>query len=258
MNRTAALLYGLASYTFALGSIVYAVGFTSGLVVPKTVDTGDPTPLLTAMAIDSILIALFAVQHSIMARSGFKSWWTSVIPKSVERSTYVLLSGIVLAVVMWQWRPIPTIVWGVSDAAVANAFIAVCLLGWCLVVASTFLINHFELFGLEQVAKNYLRKDLQAPRFRTPSMYKIVRHPLYLGLLIAFWATPTMTVGHLLFAFLNTIYIVGGIVLEERDLIGIFGEDYRRYKTRVPMLLPLRWVGGEKMARARREHGLSE
>lgn len=234
MIRVVALLYGFLSYAFALASIVYAVGFTTGLVVPKTVNIGEVAPVALAIAIDVLLVALFAAQHSIMARARFKSWWTRVVPKPVERSTYVLLSGLVLAVLMWQWRPIPIVLWSIGDPLVVNALTAVSLFGWVLVVTSTFLIDHFELFGLRQV----LGGDMPEPRFRTPLIYKVVRHPLYLGLLIAFWVAPTMTVGHLLFAGLNTAYILGGIMLEERDLTAVFGDEHRRYKSRVPMLIP--------------------
>ncbi len=240
MSRFLALLYGAASYAIALATLVYTVGFTTGLIVPKTIDTGIPTPIGIAVAVDACLVLLFAAQHSVMARQGFKAWWTRVIPKSVERSTYVLASSLVLLVLLWQWRPIPAVVWSVTDPAAAHAITAVALLGWILVVASTFLINHFELFGLQQVASNLMGKEVPAPTFRTPLLYKLVRHPLYLGLVIAFWSAPTMTVGHLLFAGLNTVYILVGIMFEERDLTAFFGDDYRRYTTRVPMLFPYR------------------
>jgi methanethiol S-methyltransferase len=238
MTRIIALLYGFASYALGLASLAYAVGFISGLVVPKTVDTGEAVPVGVAIAIDGLLIALFAAQHSIMARQGFKSWWTRFVPASVERSTYVLFSGLVLMLVFWQWRPLPSVVWSLSDPVAANVVTGLSLIGWLLAVASTFLINHFELFGVQQVTNNLLGKDMPAPRFSTPLFYRVVRHPLYLGLLIAFWAAPTMTFGHLLFAGLTTAYILAGAMLEERDLIALFGDDYRRYKASVPMLLP--------------------
>lgn len=250
MTRIAALVYGLVCYALGLASIVYAVGFTTGLVVPKTVDTGEPASVALAVAIDILLVALFAAQHSIMARSAFKSRWTRLVPEPVERSTYVLFSSLALAVLMWQWRPIPAVVWSVSEPILVNAMIAVSLFGWLLVVASTFLINHFELFGLHQVTNNLFGRQMPEPRLRAPLFYKIVRHPLYLGLLIAFWATPTMTVGHLLFAGLNTAYILGGIMLEERDLSAVFGDDYRRYQERVPMLFP---VGTSREKEAQRD-----
>ncbi len=249
MTRFLALVYGLASYAIGLASLLYAVGFTTGLVVPKTVNTGASTPVGVAIAIDVLLIGLFAAQHSIMARQGFKSWWTRIVPKPVERSTYVLFSGLALMTLFWQWRPINVVVWSLSDPVVANAVTALSLLGWLLAVASTFLINHFELFGLQQVTNNLVGKDMPVPRFRTPLFYKVVRHPLYSGILIAFWAAPTMTAGHLLFASLTTVYILGGIILEERDLIELFGKDYRRYQLRVPKLFPYRASKGEEVVR---------
>jgi methanethiol S-methyltransferase len=238
MTRCLAFVFGLASYAIGLASLVYAVGFTTGLVVPKTVNTGVATSIGVAITIDVLLIGLFAAQHSIMARQGFKSWWTRIVPKPVERSTYVLFSGLALMTLMWQWRPINVVVWSLSDPVLANALTSLSLLGWLLAVASTFLINHFELFGLQQITNNIAGSDMPVPRFMTPLFYKVVRHPLYSGLLIAFWATPTMTAGHLLFASLTTAYILGGITLEERDLIELFGEDYRRYQRRVPKLFP--------------------
>ena len=233
MSRFVALLYGFTAYAIALGSLLYAAGFTTGLVVPKTVDTGDPLPLGVAIAIDSLLVSLFALQHSIMARPWFKFWWTKF-----ERSSYVLFSGLILILMMWQWQPMTGIVWSITVPSVVTAITVLSLFGWVLAVASTFLINHFELFGLQQVTIFLFGKVTPQPIFRTPLLYKIVRHPLYLGLIIAFWAAPTMTVGHLLFAALMTAYIFVGITFEERDLITVFGDEYRRYKARVPKLLP--------------------
>ena len=243
MSRIIALIYGIASYAIGVASILYAIGFTTGLIVPKTIDTGDATPLGVAVAVDILLVTLFAVQHSIMARQGFKAWWTRIVPPAVERSTYVLFSSIALAVLFWLWRPIGVVVWSIEDRSLALAATAVALLGWVLVLASTFLINHFELFGLQQVASNLVGAPMPSAKFRTPLLYKVVRHPLYLGLVVAFWSAPTMTVGHLLFAALNTAYIFLGVALEERDLIALFGDDYRRYKERVPMLFPYRRSG---------------
>jgi protein-S-isoprenylcysteine O-methyltransferase Ste14 len=211
-----------------------------GLVVPKTIDTGAASSTTQAVVVDLLLMSLFAVQHSVMARRQFKEWWTQYVPKSVERSTYVLLASLTLMLLFWQWRPLPAIIWQIEDPDVAAAIAAVSLVGWVIVFTSTFLINHFELFGLHQVANNLTGRAMPAPRFRTPLYYKFVRHPIYLGFIIAFWAAPTMTVGHLLFAAVTTAYIFVGILLEERDLIDLFGDDYRRYRERVSMLLPWR------------------
>jgi protein-S-isoprenylcysteine O-methyltransferase Ste14 len=235
-----AFLYGLVAYFAFFGTILYAIGFVMGLVVPKTIDTGAASSTTQAVVVDLLLMSLFAVQHSVMARRQFKEWWTQYVPKSVERSTYVLLASLTLMLLFWQWRPLPAIVWQIEDPDVAAAIAAVSLVGWVIVFTSTFLINHFELFGLHQVANNLTGRAMSAPRFRTPLYYKFVRHPIYLGFIIAFWAAPTMTVGHLLFAAVTTAYIFVGILLEERDLIDLFGDDYRRYRERVSMLLPWR------------------
>jgi protein-S-isoprenylcysteine O-methyltransferase Ste14 len=235
-----AFLYGLVAYFAFFGTILYAIGFVMGLVVPKTIDTGAASSTTQAVVVDLLLMSLFAVQHSVMARRQFKEWWTQYVPKSVERSTYVLLASLTLMLLFWQWRPLPAIVWQIEDPDVAAAIAAVSLVGWVIVFTSTFLINHFELFGLHQVANNLTGRAMPAPRFRTPLYYKFVRHPIYLGFIVAFWAAPTMTVGHLLFAAVTTAYIFVGILLEERDLIDLFGDDYRRYRERVSMLLPWR------------------
>ena len=208
--------------------------------MPKTIDTGMVVPLTEALVVNILLMSLFAVQHSVMARKPFKEWWTQYVPKPVERSTYVLLASLALVLLFWQWRPIPTVLWQVADPNIALAITAVSLLGWVMVFTSTFLINHFELFGLHQVANNLVGRDMPAVRFRTPVLYKLVRHPIYLGFIIAFWAAPVMTVGHALFAAVTTAYIFVGIFLEERDLIAMFGDEYRRYRERVSMLIPWR------------------
>jgi methanethiol S-methyltransferase len=240
VGRLLAFVYGFASYGIFLGSFLYAIGFVSGLMVPKTIDTGPVVPMPQAVIIDLLLMSVFAVQHSVMARRQFKQWWTQFVPKPVERSTYVLFASLALVLLFWQWRPIPTVVWEISDPRIAMAILGLSLIGWLIVLTSTFLINHFELFGLHQVANNLTGRPMSAPRFRTPFFYKFVRHPIYLGFIIAFWAAATMTIGHLLFAAVTTAYIFVGILLEERDLIDLFGDDYRRYKDRVSMLLPWR------------------
>ena len=238
MGRILALAYGLVAYLAFLATILYAIGFVTGIVVPKTLDDGAIVPAGVALVIDLALMTLFAVQHSVMARKPFKRWWTQSVPHAIERSTYVLLSSLALMLLFWQWRPIPSVVWEITNPTLATAAVAVSLFGWAIVFAATFLINHFELFGLQQVIFNLIGKGAAAPKFRTPLLYKLVRHPLYLGFVIAFWATPVMTVGHLLFAGVTTAYILVAITLEERDLIDLFGDEYRRYRERVAMLLP--------------------
>jgi protein-S-isoprenylcysteine O-methyltransferase Ste14 len=238
MGRFVALVYGLVSYLIFFVTFLYALGFVSGIVVPKTIDNGPAAPLAEAVIVNILLMSLFAVQHSVMARPAFKQWWTRFVPKSVERSTYVLLASLALALLCWQWRPMPQIIWHVGNPMLAKAVLGLSFLGWFIVLTSTFLINHFELFGLHQVAANLGGKPMPAPKFRSPLYYKLVRHPLYFGFVLAFWSAPTMTVGHLLFAAVTTAYIVVGILLEERDLVDMFGDEYRRYRERVPMLLP--------------------
>jgi methanethiol S-methyltransferase len=240
MARIAAFVYGLISYTVFFVVFLYAVGFVTGLVVPKTIDNGPLVPGLNALLVDLALMSAFAIQHSVMARPQFKRWWTRFVPKPVERSTYVLLASLVLALLCWQWRPLPQVVWQIANPQIALGVLGLSFAGWLIVLSSTFLINHFELFGLHQVANNLTGKDMPQPQFRSPLYYRFVRHPIYLGFVIAFWSAPTMTLGHLLFAGVTTAYIVVGILLEEHDLIDMFGDEYRRYKARVPMLVPWR------------------
>jgi methanethiol S-methyltransferase len=239
MSRILAFLYGLVAYCVFAVTFLYAFGFATDLVVPKTIDTGAIVPAGEALAVNVLLMSLFAVQHSVMARKPFKQWWTRFVPAAIERSTYVLLASLALVLLFWQWRPIPTIIWQVADPNIAMAVVGLSFVGWLLVLTSTFLINHFELFGLHQVVINLAGRTMPAPRFTTPVLYRLVRHPLYLGFIIAFWAAPTMTVGHLLFAAVTTAYIFVGIFLEERDLVAQFGDEYRRYRERVSMLIPL-------------------
>jgi protein-S-isoprenylcysteine O-methyltransferase Ste14 len=240
MTRFIAFVFGLVAYFAFFGTILYAIGFVEGLFVPKTIDVGGEAPLAEALIVNLLLMSVFAIQHSVMARKPFKAWWTQFVPPSIERSTYVLFSSLALILLFWQWRAMPSVVWRIADTNTANAVLALSFVGWVIVFTSTFLINHFELFGLHQVANNLAGRPMPAMRFRTPLLYKMVRHPIYLGFIIAFWAAPTMTAGRLLFAAVTTAYILVGIVLEERDLTELFGDEYRNYRARVGMLFPWR------------------
>ncbi len=240
MGGMASMAYGVIVYGFFFVTFLYAVAFVGNLpLVPKTIDSGPAGAPMMALAIDVLLLGLFAVQHSVMARPGFKRWWTGMVPHAVERSTYVLFASLILALLFWQWRPLPGAVWTVTSPTGVLVLQAVFWLGWTLVLVSTFLINHFELFGLRQVWARLRGTALPDPVFRKPILYKHVRHPIYLGFILAFWATPTMTAGHLLFAIATTGYIFIGIWFEERDLVNLFGDQYRRYREQVSMLFPL-------------------
>jgi protein-S-isoprenylcysteine O-methyltransferase Ste14 len=239
IGRIIALVYGLAAYLVFLGAFLYAIGFVTGVAVPKTIDAGPAGPIGQSLVIDLLLLSLFAIQHSVMARPAFKRWWTQFVPAIVERSTFVLFASLTLILLFWQWRPIPGVVWEIADPRIATALAALSFFGWFLVLLSTFLINHFELFGLHQVAINFAGRCMPEAHFKAPGLYKLVRHPIYLGFLIAFWATPNMTTGHLLFSLVTTGYILLGIFFEERDLVDLFGDRYRQYRREVRMLLPL-------------------
>ena len=240
MSSFLSLSYSVFAYLLFFATFLYAVAFLGDLGVAKSVDSGVPGPLMESVAIDLMLLGVFAVQHSVMARRGFKQWWTRIVPPVAERSTYVLAATAALALVMWQWRPIPApVIWHVEGHA-ATAIWAVFVLGWVVLLFSSFLINHFELFGLRQPVLRILGHAPAEPKFRTPLLYRYVRHPLYLGFLLGFWATPHMSAGHLLFALGATGYILVGIWFEERDLVAQFGDRYRDYRAQVGMLLPSR------------------
>ena len=244
MGKIAAVLYGVICYVIFFGAFLYAIGFVGGVFVPKGIDSGPPVSLITALIIDTLLLGVFAVQHSVMARPAFKAVWTKVVPPVAERSTYVLLSSLALILLCWQWRPVATpVIWQASATWMKDAIWALFGLGWLTVLSSTFLINHFDLFGLRQVWAYARNNEIPPPEFRTPLFYRVVRHPLYVGFIIAFWAAPRMTLGHLIFAAATTAYILIAIQLEEHDLIGVFGDAYRNYKAKVSMIIP--WVPGK-------------
>jgi len=234
-----ALLYGLFAYAVFFVTFLYSIGFVGGFVVPKTIDSGAAGSPATSLAIDALLLAVFAVQHSVMARPAFKRVWTRVVPKSIERSTYVLFSSAALVLLYWQWRPLPSIVWRTEGTGRAM-LLALYGLGWLIVLLSTFMLSHFELFGLRQVWLAFrARSDGSPTHLERAWLYRFVRHPIMSGFLVAFWATPTMTEGHLLFSVATTAYILLGVRLEERDLVAVHGEAYRAYRREVPMLVPL-------------------
>lgn len=238
VKRIAAFVYGSASYALFLATFLYAVGLIGDIAVPKSMDSGPRGPLGEALLVDALLLAAFALQHSVMARPAFKRLWTRIVPEPIERSTYVLASSVALLVLFWQWRPIGGLIWQVDDPTGRVVLHAVYAVGWLTVLASTLLINHFDLFGLRQVWL-YLRDEpYTSLAFGTPGLYRWVRHPLYVGWLLAIWATPTMTATHLVFALATTGYILGAIQLEERDLIRAHGHAYRTYREEVPMLVP--------------------
>ena len=237
-TRLLTLCYGGIAYLIFFGTFLYAIGFVSRFIVPKTVDSGAASSPMTALLVNLVLMSIFAVQHSGMARQGFKKLFARFASPAIERSTYVLLASLSLILLFWQWRPMPMMVWNIEDPVLAGIATAGGFVGWLIVLYSTFLISHFELFGLTQVVSHFAGRVAQPIKFKTPGLYRVIRHPIYLGFIIAFWCTPTMTLGHLLFAAVTTAYIFVGIYLEERDLVSMFGDQYRRYRDKVAMLVP--------------------
>lgn len=240
MGRILAFLYGVVSYLIFLLTFLYAIGFVGNLGVPKSIDTGPPAASLTrALIMNLLLLSIFAVQHSVMARPAFKQWWTRYVPKPVERSTFVLFSSLALILLFWQWRPIGDVIWEVNNTAGRYILLGLFFLGWGIVLLSTYLINHFDLFGLRQVNLYRQGQEYTDLDFKETLLYKLVRHPIMLGFIIAFWATPRMTGGHLLFAAVTTVYIIVAIQLEERDSVRVHGTAYEDYRKRVSMLVPI-------------------
>lgn len=238
MKRLLTIGYGAMSYAVFLAAFLYAIGFVGAIAVPRSVDAGLPAPIGEAVVVNLLLLGLFAIQHSVMARPAFKRWWTRFVPHTIERSTYVLLTSLVLFVLYWQWRTMPTVVWDVTSPVTRIGLHALFWLGWAVVLAATFMINHFDLFGLRQVYLAWRGQPYTDIGFRGSLFYRVVRHPIMLGFIAAFWATPTMTAGHLLFAVVTTGYILIALQLEEHDLIAALGDQYRDYRARVPMLVP--------------------
>jgi protein-S-isoprenylcysteine O-methyltransferase Ste14 len=245
-GRVIAYLYGLACYLIFLVSFLYSIAFVGNLVVSKSVDTGLTVALTEALIIDTLLLSLFAIQHSVMARQWFKRIWTKVVPKPVERSTYVLLASLVLLLLFWQWRPMTAVIWDVQNPVGRILLQALFWIGWGQVFISTVLVDHASLVGMRQVRLYLKGQPEEAASFKTPGLYKVVRHPLYLGFIIAFWSTPHMTLGHLFFAAVCTVYIIVAIQFEERDLINYYGDTYRQYRKEVSMIFPLRRPKGNR------------
>lgn len=253
MSRYIAFAYGVGAYGIFFLTFLYLVGFLANLVVPKGIDDGVAASTGAALLVNLGLVALFGIQHSVMARPAFKRWWTSFVPPVVERSSFVLVASLMLILLFWQWQPMPQVIWEVTaDGGITTAWALFCA-GFALVLLATFVVDHFDLFGLKQVTLNLMQKAYHHPAFKVTWFYKFVRHPIYLGFLLAFWSTPRMTLGHLIFALGMSGYILIGIHYEERDLETFFGDDYRRYRERVPMLIPT--AKAHETIRQRPAHG---
>jgi methanethiol S-methyltransferase len=238
MNRKLALAYGVFAYALFFGTFCYAIGFLGNVFVPRSIDSAPTSPWATALAIDALLLGIFAVQHSVMARPAFKRWWTQFVPEPIERSTYVLFSSIALILTFAFWQPLGGAIWTVENATGRFLLYTLYAIGWLTVLLSSFVISHFDLFGLRQVWLYFQGKEYTPLPFETPGIYRIVRHPLYVGWFIAFWATPTMTVSHLVFALLASGYILAALPFEEADLVAHFGDHYENYRKRVPRFIP--------------------
>jgi len=238
MKRIFAFTYGVACYGVFFATLLYSIGFLGNFGVPKSIDSGPDGSVLKALAIDGALLLAFALQHSVMARPWFKRAWTRIVPEPVERSTYVLASSLALLLMFWQWRPIGGVVWRIDNPVMQTAVVGLFAAGLLIVLLSTFLINHFDLFGLRQVYLYLMGRKYTHLEFRTPFFYRYVRHPLYVGWLLTFWSAPVMTAAHLFFAAMTTAYIFAAIQFEEADLITVHGEKYRNYRKQVPMIVP--------------------
>jgi len=244
MKKLTAFIYGVIAYLVFLVAFLYAIGFVGNFIVPKSISSGTDSAFLPALLINLLLLSLFAIQHTIMARPAFKKWLAGIISPAIERSTFVLLASLLLILLYWKWQPLTTVLWHAENNSFAMIITGIYFFGWIVVFLSTFMINHFELFGLKQIVENFKNKHPQSPTFQVNFFYKIVRHPIMLGFIIAFWATPLMTVGHLLFAVITTVYILIAVkFLEEKDLRKSIGEKYVEYQKKVPMIIPFTKAG---------------